>query len=118
MTERGEQAEIGRSQDTAGAERDGTAGDVFTGQAPVVAGTHDTRRDAHAVAVELDEFLRHDGVEAGRHHRSGHDANALPCPDRAFESFAGEAGPGQLEQALRIGGKVAAAVSYTHLRAH
>ena len=49
--------------------------------------------DAHTVAGALDDFLRIDGIGAGRHRRAGHDAQRLTGAQRLGEHGARRRSP-------------------------
>ena len=102
LAERGQQAQIGRPDDAAGAQRGTAARQVFARQAPVVTAAHRAGGDAHGSAFDPRELLRHDGVEAGRHHGASHDAQAVARRHRSIEGLASEAGAGDREHGVAV----------------
>ena len=69
-------------------------GNVFATQTPVVAGVHPPQGNGDALALNLHHFMRHNGVQPGRHDGPGGDAQALarlgrqPGPGRARQRVA------------------------------
>ena len=109
MAQRRQHADVGRPQQAARVQGDLTRGEVFAGQAPVVAGPHDPWRDRDLAVAGLAELLRHHGVEAGRHHGARHDSQALAGQHFTHPLVACEARADHVERGRRIDQQVAAA---------
>ena len=113
QAQRRRQAQVGRAQHPALRQRHPAARQVFAALAPVLAGAQHAGGNRHRVAVDLAQFDRHHRVQPGRHHRAGHDADALAAPHRAAVGRAGEhrvAGRAQdgRQGSGRFGGQVGA----------
>ncbi|KFB67606.1 MAG: hypothetical protein CAPSK01_003049 [Candidatus Accumulibacter vicinus] len=71
-----------------GCERRLSGGEVLTGAADVLAAALPGRND-DAVASNLDDFLHHHHITAGRQRRTGHDAHTLTGGHAAGKGLAG-----------------------------
>ena len=81
-TQRGKQANMGRTQHGAFSQGDRTGGQIFPGTTDVVATDSGFRRDGQMGFIEqFDVFLLDYGIAALRNHRAGHDANAFAETD-------------------------------------
>jgi hypothetical protein len=98
-TQRGDQTEFRRADQSSGSERRLAGGEVFAGAADILA-TALPRRDHDAVASGLDDFLHHHHIATDRQRRTGHDAHALTGGHAAGKSLTGQRCPGDAQAGL------------------